>query len=250
MRDREKLLDTIRALLSKTREHGCTEAEELTALDKAKAMMDAYAVTDADLELSKEEGAILCNERADPSDPHGIKWQLSGAVAEFCGVQIFRGGKHAKNGLAKRQKDRGFVFVGARSDCDFAEFLLCDHLRDFVHAELYAHLLGCLAPGRERKTIMRNFVQGCTGRISDRLLAACKRSEKARTSNGRELVVIQQAAIVAKMNEGDIRLHIARDRPGNFDEAAYEAGKLAGNRATFGRPINGPASALRLGRGG
>jgi len=38
--EREKLLDKIRALLSKTTESGCTEGEYLAALAKARALMD------------------------------------------------------------------------------------------------------------------------------------------------------------------------------------------------------------------
>lgn len=239
MRDREKLLNTIRALMAKTTERGCTEAEMLASIDKAQAMMDAYAVTAEDLQLSKEEGAILRDEQGDPSDPHGIKWRLGNAVGEFCGVEIFR-----------RRKDDGgkFAFVGGRADCDLAEFLLCDHLLEYVHAELYKHLLGCLAPRRERRTVIRNFVMGCTGRISDRMEAACKRSAEARTSNGRELAVIQEQAITAKLKEADIRLRSRSGSLGNFDQAAYEAGQRAGDRATFGRPVEGKAGALRIGK--
>jgi hypothetical protein len=45
MNDRNSLLDKIRALMSKTAENGCTEHEALAALDKARALMDAYEVT-------------------------------------------------------------------------------------------------------------------------------------------------------------------------------------------------------------
>ena len=38
---REKMIDKIKALLSKTTGNGCTQEEELTALDKARALMDA-----------------------------------------------------------------------------------------------------------------------------------------------------------------------------------------------------------------
>ena len=61
--DRNRLLDKIRALLSKTTENGCTEAEHLAALDKAYAMIDAYEVTPDDLRLTKTEAAVLRKER-------------------------------------------------------------------------------------------------------------------------------------------------------------------------------------------
>jgi len=42
MADRNSIIDKIKALLAKTTENGATEAEMMSALDKASAMMDAY----------------------------------------------------------------------------------------------------------------------------------------------------------------------------------------------------------------
>lgn len=240
MRDREKLLKVIRDLLSKTTENGCSEPEMLAALDRAAALKDAYAITDEDLELTKEEGAIFRSE-SDPSDPHGIKWRLSNAVGEFCGVEIFKRNRNSKEDAGK------LAFVGGRADCDLAEFLLCDHLLEFVHAELYKHLLGCLAPRNERRTVIRNFVMGCTERISERMVALVQRSAEARTSNGRELIVIQKQAITAKLKELDIKIRTCSGSEGLHDQAAYDAGARAGDKATFGRPLEGKAGVLRLG---
>ena len=53
--ERESVLNKIRALLAKTMENGCSEAEAMAALGKAQAMKDAYAVTEAELNLTKEE---------------------------------------------------------------------------------------------------------------------------------------------------------------------------------------------------
>ena len=88
--NRDSLLDKIRALMSKTVDNGCTEAEALAALDKARAMMDAYEVTEADLQLSKAEGAILRKEPPGSKDPHGIKRGMAVAVAKFCDCKAWR----------------------------------------------------------------------------------------------------------------------------------------------------------------
>ena len=87
---REGLLGKIRALLAKTMESGCTESEAMTALDKARAMMDAYAVTEGELALTKEEQAVLRHEPWDSLDPHNIKFYLMGAVANFCNCQAWQ----------------------------------------------------------------------------------------------------------------------------------------------------------------
>ena len=55
MADRNSIIDKIKALLAKTTVNGATEAEMLSALDKASAMMDAYEISDADVWEAKDE---------------------------------------------------------------------------------------------------------------------------------------------------------------------------------------------------
>ena len=235
---RDSIVEKIRALLSKTTENGCTEAEMLAALDKASAMIDAYDISDEEVRLTKEEAAILHADPPDHKDPRGIKWRLSGAVTEFCGVQIFRS-----------RHQTGLKCVGLPSDVQFAMWLL-DTLADFVFAELYGHLIGCLAPRGERRTIIRPFVEACCERIGDRMRDLVERSKRARTSNGRELVVIKDAAIKAYMKGHGIRLRCCGvSGPSNINEAARRAGHAAGDRASFGRPVSGAAGVLRIGSG-
>ena len=52
MADREGIIDKIKALLAKTTENGCTEEEELAALAKARAWIDAHEITDDELKLN------------------------------------------------------------------------------------------------------------------------------------------------------------------------------------------------------
>jgi Protein of unknown function (DUF2786) len=237
MADRNSIIDKIKALLAKTTANGATEAEMLSALDKASAMMDAYDITDADVQIAKDEAAILHADPRDLKDPHNIKWRLSYGVAEFCSVQIFRP-PHAT----------GLKCIGMPSDVQFAMWLL-DNLADFVFAELYAHLIGCLAPQSERHIIIRSFTAACCERITERLLALVERSKAARTSNGRELIVIKDAAIKALMDKMGIRLRTCSGySPSNVDAAAHAAGRAAGDRATFGRPVTGTAGVLRIGQ--
>ena len=68
MADRNSIIEKIKALLAKTTANGCTEAEMLSALDKAAAMMDAYDITDDELQIAKDEAAIL---HAEPPDLKG-----------------------------------------------------------------------------------------------------------------------------------------------------------------------------------
>jgi Protein of unknown function (DUF2786) len=232
MMNHESLVDKIKALLNKTVENGCTEAEALAALSKARAMMDAYEVTAEELQLSKVEVAILRGEPSDARDPHKIKWYLGSAVGKFCDCKIWR-------------SSEGFQFCGLASDVEFAMWLL-DYLTDFVQAELVWYLTGCLAPRDERKKIVKGFVLGCTGRISDKLVELCRRPAAQRTDNSRALVAIKSTAITEKLRELGITLRQSSGRCRSFSETALEAGRIAGDRASFGRPVSGAAGVLRL----
>jgi Protein of unknown function (DUF2786) len=237
MPDRNSIIDKIKALLTKTTANGATEAEMLSALDKASAMMDAYDISDEDVKIAKE---VVVKQHADPpdlKDPHSIKWQLSYAVAQFCGVRIFRS-----------RHETGLKCIGMPSDVEFAMWLL-DTLADFVFAELYEHLIGCLAPKGERRVIMRSFTEACCERIGDRLRELVEQSKAAQTSIGRELVVVKDAAIKAFMKEHDIHLRTCcGGSSSNINTAASAAGRAAGDRALFGRPATGAARVLRIGR--
>jgi hypothetical protein len=238
MADRNSIIDKIKALLSKTKENGCTEEEELSALAKARAWIDAHEISNDELQLSREEKAILYDEsEADARDTHKIKWQLCFGVERYCNVRIYR--DHSKAGLS---------FVGFKSDIDFATWLL-DHLSDFVHHALFEFLIDCLAPeGKERKEEIRGFVIGCTGRLRARLIEMCDKSKTERTTNGKALVVIKDQAIRDLMKAERIHLRSCGGSRAGFSESARVAGQSAGDRASFGRPVSGAGATLRLGR--
>jgi hypothetical protein len=237
MPDRDSIIDKIKALLSKTTANGATEAEMLAALDKAAAMQDAYDIGDEELQIAKDEAVTQHSDLPDLRDPHKIKWRLSYGIARFCNVQIFRS-----------RHETGLKCIGMPSDVQFAMWLL-DALADFVFAELYSHLIGCLAPKNERRVITRSFTEACCNRITDRLLELVERSKAARTSNGRELVIVKDAAIKAFMKEHDIHLRTCcMGSSSNINSAARAAGRAAGDRASFGRPVSGAAGVLKIGR--
>jgi hypothetical protein len=232
---RDGLIEKVKALLNKTVEAGCTEEEALAALDKANALMDAYEVTAADLQLTKEETAILRSEPPDSLDPHNIKWHLMGAVADFCNCKVWH----------KRRRDTKVVeFCGLQSDARLATWLL-ETLAAFVQAELARHLMDTLPPGGERRRVITGFVQGCCDRISDRLKALCAQSAAAATSNGRELVLVKNAAVDSKMKECGITIR-GKCLGGQTNDSGYQAGRSAGDRASFGRPVTGAGAALRI----
>jgi hypothetical protein len=239
MTKRESIIEKIKALLAKTVENWCTEAEMMAALSRAQALQDAYVVTAEELQLAKDEAAVLGDSMPDPNDPHNIRWHLSWAVEKFCGVK----------GWAERlTKHRHIKFCGAPADVELAVWML-EHLTDFVSDQLVRHLMVSLAPRKEHRRVIREFVLGCVDRIQERIKDISMQSEAARTSNGRELVVIKNAAIDAKIKELGLHFSGGGSCGGvNEDSAAFTAGRAAGDGATFGRPMSGAGGMLRIGK--
>jgi Protein of unknown function (DUF2786) len=237
MADRNSIIDKIKALLSKTVENGATEAEMLSALDKASAMMDAYDITDEELQFTKDEAAMLHADPPNLKDPHKIKWRLVYGVGQFCGVQIFRS-----------RHETGLKCIGMPSDVQFAMWLL-DNLADFVYNALFEHLIGYCAPNSERRVIMRSFVEraviaslvGCWNWSSDqtkRAPATAANLSLLRTPRSRHSLK-NTTSVSAHADTRGHQMLILRLR---------RQAMLRGNRAAFGRPVTGAAGVLRIGK--
>jgi hypothetical protein len=210
------------------------KVERPSALQKAQAMIDVYDVSDEELALTKDEKAAA--QYFDDRDPHGVKRGLAYAVHKFTGTQ----------GWTSR-KDRKRATCGLPADVEFAEWLL-DALDGFVKREYVRYAItNAAGDGNERRTAMRNFVNGCTQRIRQRLIELAE-PPKQQPANARALVVTKQAAIDEYLESAGIKLGGSRTRYFNIrDSAAYDAGKAAGERAHLGRrPVSG-ATILRIG---
>jgi hypothetical protein len=233
--ERNRIIEKIKALLSKTVDRGCSEEEMSAALDKARAWMDAHEITEAELQLTKEEKAVLRSEPPDSLDPHNIKWHLMGPVAEFCSCEAWQ----------KRRRDTKQVeFCGLPSDAQYATWLL-DALTRFVQGELVRHLMETMPPKGEKRRVIRGFVEGICDRIGHRLRSLREQSAAAATSNGRELVLVKNAAVDAKMKDCRIKV-TGCCLGGQINATGYEAGLSAGDRASFGRPVTGNGATLRI----
>lgn len=232
--NREKLLAKVKALLSKTTQAGCTEAEAMSALNMAQAMMDAYEITEDELSDLKKEEAIVAETNT--FDPHNIRRNLAVWVSRFADTKVWRDGGRTSHKLK---------FCGTQADVEFATWLL-DSLSEFVSHQLSWWLM-IHQPKEDRKFHIASFVSGCTHRINERL-GELVNARSPKTDNSRALVVIKYDLIKKKMNELGINLSKSRNRGKVVDMKAYEAGKRAGDGASFGRPVS-QGGTLRIGKG-
>jgi hypothetical protein len=229
---RNRVLRKVRSLLAKTLATGCTEEEMLSALAKARAMIDAYEITDEELKLTQEEKAIIC-PTGELRDKYDIKWQFISDVAEFCDCQAWH---RAKEG-------EGFTFAGQAADIAWARHLT-DRLAEFVQRELTDYLGKTVIPPYGRRRVINGFVQGIGWRISKKLRAEVKKSREqqqqapvsSNASRALTLVRVKEKLIDDVMKAAKIKPRPVSSRRA-IDNSSWSAGYAAGERASFNRPI-------------
>jgi hypothetical protein len=214
-------------------------------------MMAKWEVTEDELRLTKEEAAVL-KQAASSVDIGEVRWQLLHGVAEFTGCKGWATNRHLP-------ENETMVFCGLRSDVEFATWLL-EHLERFVRAEIAEFEMGILAWARSPRDIepavmvsmmmtsTLSFTNACCARISERLLALARQTAAAATGNTHALIVVKNAAIASAIAKAGITFETQQlPQLQEWDDGAEEAGREAGDRASFARPIEGRAAlAMRL----
>ena len=211
----------IRALLSKTVENGCTEAEALAAVNKAQQMMDQYQLENIDEALGETQIVRMVYSNGKKKIETVVE-NIAKAVSVFCGVKVW-----------KVKAD--VIFYGFESDCNFAIYLM-GMLRDVCNKGYEYHknyeMVGTRIHG---KTLRSNFELGFAVRIGDRL-----REMKSQPvmSNGTSLVVMKDQEVTKAFNELDIKIRNAPNRNYNIRSGeSFMAGKKQADKVTINRPI-------------
>src|SRR5262249_9194530 len=124
MTDHDKLLARIKALFAKTTEAGCTEAEALTAVAKARELIEKHQI-DLGAEELKKEGFDQQNIDMDKTRLAFARRILHG-IEKFCEVKTW---------LCLGD----IVVIGLRSDAEFAEYLI-NSLTTFAIAGADLHM--------------------------------------------------------------------------------------------------------------
>jgi hypothetical protein len=218
---RKKMLERVRAILSKTMENGCTEGEAMAALAKARELMATYEIDENELHVEKQqEGATIY--KGNFADPYDIKKGLCTSVARFTRCRGWDG---------SREK-YGISFCGLESDVIFATWLL-ETLQRFVMRALREFQKQRSIKGIPNSNFTSaSFVVGCTARIAEKL-----RELVPVEPVGTGLVVSRQALINAELARNGIMLSQGRASKRDIDKRSAMAGHMAGNSARFDRPV-------------
>jgi hypothetical protein len=246
--EREKLLARIKALFSKTTAAGATEAEELSAAEKARELIEKYQLNMGQEEL-KKEGFVkkdINMESARFAFGRRIIW----AIDEFCEV---RGWEHSF-GPRKR-----IVMLGLVSDVELAAYLI-ESLTSFCLGGADIHIaierkmaiaLGTpMTPAQSRGAYL-SYQSGCADRISMRLikLANERLARTARPGSYGALITLDKPTLIkAEMDRLNIRLASRGGLTGGSDGGSFAAGSSHGAKASFGRPVGGGRIAGMIGK--
>ncbi|MGI4764670.1 MAG: DUF2786 domain-containing protein [Janthinobacterium lividum] len=225
--DRDRLKARISALLAKTVQNGCTEAEALSAAAKVAELLDRHALslTDVEIRASPCEQAVFASrhKKRVPLDP------CIGAIAAFCDCRVWR--EKGADGAVNH------VFFGLPEDaaaaCDLAETV-----DGAIRAELGRYKTSrdyALFDTRDRHMVNASFVLGMVTGIADRLDALKAARDARHRGTGRDLAIVKTSAVdeafaglglVMVEGQGGPRRVIA--------EGAFDAGSAAGSGLKVG----------------
>lgn len=207
---RQKLLERVKAILAKTMANGCTEAEAMAALAKARELMATYEIDEKELQDLTEKAQI---HKTAPGDPYDIKRNLCVNVGKFTSCKAFRDREEVIN------------FAGKPGDIIFATWLL-DMLQRFIMRELRQYqkkLITEKGIGHSNNLTSASFVAGCAHRINEKL----KELAPLDWAKTQELIV----------SELGMQLTKSRGRSRNISEKDAKAGYEVGEHARFDKPV-------------
>jgi hypothetical protein len=237
--DKQATANKIRALLTKTVENGCTEAEAMAAMQKASALMAQHEINLTEVDI-KAEGITRARFTFRNAHEKLTGTGVAMAIQDLSGTKVWR----------SRENDRdGLVYLGTPSDVTFADWLT-KTIVEMVPREAARWTAREKQDGNvvNAKTLMHSFIIGATNRISQRIRAEIQaRNAPAVQSPGRGLIVAtKQSLIAAELKAMGLHLRSRTTHRTVSNSGAYRAGQAAGDRANYHRPLNGGAGTRQI----
>ena len=220
----EDIKRKILALMAKTTENGCSEAEAMMAAKKVQSMLNQYQLSLSDIKIKESKcitGDYDTKLRAAAATENCVN-----AVAYFTDTKCW-----------KSTEIGGFIhykFFGLEHDVMIAEYIvkICDWAiiyegEDFKNTEMYIYSLN-------RSRSLKDFRFAMSVRIGKRLREMKDAQNKMNASDGRSLVVVKGAIITEEFAKLNMRLR-GRSRASHQcrDAAAMNAGYAAGDRVNI-----------------
>ncbi len=230
----------IKALTERTVDRGCTEAEAMAAAEMVGRLLERYALTMQEVDVRAEPcvqvQVPLGGRQRRPIDI------CMPAIARFCDCKVWLARATAEGAAAGSH----YVFFGFATDTKLAAYLVAVIDRAIRTDLLAFRRENPALSGLVLRRASLSFQQGMAARIAERLEAMHAEREAhvaAQREAGTALIVIRHQVVEAAFAEARVRLHAL---PGLTlrRNAAYRAGRLAGDRVNLRRPLAETAHGL------
>ena len=225
---REATLARIRALLAKTTDNGCTEAEAQAASAMVDRLLALY-------EIDLDEVAVKDMELVQIIVEGGNHAVVTAAlnIARFCDCKAWTVERRAK-----------IAYYGFQVDTEIAEYLTLLFMRaiDREVSNFSAFNMEFNSLGRSgRNEMLHSFKQGMASRLGDRLKELKSKRDFTQRGTGTDLVAIKGPIVEAGFNAMGIHLGRAHAGRGARDAQAYNAGRTAAEGVAINQGIAGYA---------
>jgi len=247
--NRQAMAAKINSLLSKTVDNGATEEEAMAAMAKATELMTKYEfnMTQAQFESQGLDKVVIILGKNLVYNNAG--WALAYWISKLTETKVW-----------KQQQPGAIVFFGLKSDIAFAEWIYktlctwCSNEADHWWKSPLNYIPSSEITGAERAKLKVSFAAGATSRINKRMAEEIELRKTARRENnagqtGNALVVIEDVKkriIEEGFAKTGMRLNKSSSGRRNYVDVAHRAGYVAGDNASWGKPVNGGGATLRI----
>jgi hypothetical protein len=225
----ESTLAKIRALMAKTVDSGCTEAEALLAAKKVAELMDKHGFETADLEVKE---AITEETFFYKGKQMGGVAYCCVEIARFCDVKVW----------ASRRGERAVTkFFGRESDVAAAVYLthLFHNAMTGAWGDYYERQVAPI-PSAARphgRTLRMSFEHGMASRLNERLrgmkVARNQTVDTASGRTGRDLVVAKDREVSVAFRALSLNLRGGGNTRVRVNSTAAAYGRAAGDRVSI-----------------
>lgn len=232
--EREAVKQRVIKLLNMTVDKGASEAEAMTAMEKAGELMAFYDIQMTELQLKstrsiKQNTGILKYDRSILGDTCAV------VLAQFCDCLVWRSG-HSSRG------DEQHTFFGLPQDVEVAVRLQAI-IRDTIDSETALFRKSSLYQEEvmdHGKTMTRSFIIGMETRINERLRDLIKEKQaninrESRTGTALVLMKIDQV----KQEAADLgyTYGVTKGKRYRLSKASFEHGIKKGEGVNLGRMV-------------
>jgi len=218
----------IAALTARTIDRGCTEAEAMAAAAMVGRLLERYALTMEEVDIRQQPCVQIAipigGKRRRPIDV------CVPAIARFCDCKVW---------LARSDEQAHYVFFGFDTDTQLAAYLF-DVIARAMHNEVARFKASASTrrstPTRQAST---SFQQGVAVRVAERLEAMHAEREAAvaaQRPTGNALTIVRHQVVEEAFQATKVRLRTQQGLSFRAD-AAFHAGKAAGERVNLNRPV-------------